>query len=309
MRSRVGVNSIETTADNVKSRSPFGPARFGDVSSFRRLSRSLRIVTAVALLMLGVRAAVGVSPQPPARAGQEGLFSLPGELPKDLPRGPLFDYDLKLEREQFYLFVPPNYRGREPFGLIAFVHAADQMNVPVDWKKTLVRRKLLYIAPQNIGNNQPVPRRALLTVAAIRKMIELYEVDPHRVYITGHSGGAKVAGLVAFAQPDLIRGAMPMCGFLFPKFGEKDKQWLEKVKSQVGFALITGSKDFNRQYIVADYNERLVKEKYRVKLFDVPGMGHQIARAQTLNAALSWLESRDAASDADKRPKAAKPKT
>jgi predicted esterase len=300
--------TVEKTPDRVKSHSPFGHVRFGGVSSIRQLFLSLCVATAVALLMLGGRAAVGASPQPPARAGQEGVFSLPGEMPKDLPRGPLFDHDLKLEREQFYLFVPPNYRSGEPFGLIAFVHAADQMNVPVDWKKTLVRRKLLYIAPQNIGNNQPVPRRALVTVAAIRKMMELYEVDPRRVYITGHSGGAMVAGLVAFAQPDLIHGAMPMCGFLFPKFGEKDKEWLEKVKSQVGFALITGSKDFNHKYIVADYNEKLVKENYRAKLFDVPGMGHQIARGQTLAAALTWLESRDAGSDADKRPKAAKPK-
>jgi predicted esterase len=300
--------TVEQTADKLKSCSPFGPVRFGDVSSFRRLFLSLRVVTAVGLLTLGGRAAAGASPQPPASAGQEGLFNLPGEVPKDLPRGPLFDYDLKLEREQFYLFVPPNYRGREPFGLIAFVHAADQMNVPIDWKKTLARRKLLYIAPQNVGNNQKVPRRVLVTVVAIRKMMELYDVDPQRVYVTGHSGGAKVACFVAFTQPDLVRGAMPICGFLFPRFDKDEKQWLEKVKSQVGFALITGSKDFNRQYIVADYNEKLVKENYRAKLFDVPGMGHQIARGQTLAAALTWLESRDGASESEKHSKAAKSK-
>ena len=259
--------------------------------------------------MLDGAAAVGVPPRPPARGGQEGLFTLRGELPKDLPSGPLFDYELKLEQEQFYLFVPPNYRGRQAFGLIAFVNAADQMSVPPDWKKVLAARKLLYIAPQNVGNNQPVPRRAIATVVAIRKMMELHKVDPQRVYVTGHSGGAKVACLVAFAQPDLIQGVLPMCGFLFPQAGQQDKERLEKVKSQIGFALITGSKDFNHQFIVADYNEKLVSAKYRATLFDVPGMGHQIAPGQTLNAALNWLESRDAPPAANKRAKTAKPKT
>jgi predicted esterase len=261
------------------------------------------------LLLLGVGKAAGVPPRPPARGGQEGLYALRGELPKDLPQGPLFDYDLQLEREQFYLYVPPNYHGRQSFGLIAFVNAADQMAVPNDWKKVLANRKLLYIAPQNVGNNQPVPRRTLAAVVAIRKMSELYKIDPQRVYITGHSGGAKVACIVAYSQPDLIQGVIPMCGFLFPQPGQQDKKTLEKVKSQVGFAVITGPRDFNHQGLVTFYNERLVPEKYQAKLFDVPGMGHQIAPGQVLNIALTWLESRNAPSPVDKRAKPAKPKT
>ncbi len=242
---------------------------------------------------------------PPALAGQEGLFALPGELPDDLPEGPMFDYELKWSRERFYLYVPPNYRGRERFGLIAFLHAGDEMNVPNDWKKVLTRHKLLYVAPQKVGNEQPTPRRALVTVAAIHKMMELYKVDPQRVYITGLSGGAMTASLVAFAQPDLIHGALPMCGFLFPPDENTNKESLEKVKAQVRFALITGSKDFNEQFITHFYNQ-LESEKYQAKLFDVPGMGHKIAPGQTINDALKWIDDRNGKPKAEQRPKSKK---
>lgn len=278
-----------------------------EVLLIRKRPLSLCVLTALWLLMLGDMAAVAAPLEPPARAGQEGIFTLPGKLSKHPPHSPLFDYDLKLEQERFYLFVPPNYRGDEPFGLIAFVNSGDQMDVPTDWKKVLTDHKLLYVAPQNIGNNQPIPRRAVVAVAAIRQMMKLYKVDPQRVYITGVSGGAKVATVVAFARPSLIHGALPMCGFVLPTLGEKGKELRETVKSQVGFALITGSQDFNYQGIVAYYNNTLLPEKYRARLFDVPGMGHQIATGQTLDAALNWLEGRDATPDADKRAKAAKP--
>ena len=140
---------------------------------------------------------VETPPDPPARANQEGLFALPGELPKDLPTGSLFKYVVKLEQEKFYLFVPPGYRGREPYGLMAFIN-------------------------------------------------------------------------------------------------------LEKAKSQVGIALITGPKDPNHGSIWSGYNDRLVPGKYRAKVFDVPGMGHQIARGQTLNTALGWIEAGNKKAGADR---------
>jgi predicted esterase len=262
--------------------------------SWRFAALPLALVAAAGLLSPGrTVAADGVEPPPapPARANQEGLFALPGELPKDLPTGSLFKYDVKLEQEKFYLFVPPGYRGREPYGLMAFINADDYMEVPRDWKGVLGRHKLLYVAPQNVGNHQEVSRRALLAVVAIRKMMELYKVDPKRVYLAGFSGGAKVVCLVALVQPELVRGALPICGFIFPSLKEKDRLVLEKAKSQVGIALITGPKDPNHGSIWSGYNDRLVPGKYRAKVFDVPGMGHQIARGQTLNAALGWIEA------------------
>lgn len=242
--------------------------------------------------------------EPLARAGEEGLFALPGELPDKQSTDPSFRYEIKLDQEKFYLFVPPNYRGNERFGLLVFIHAGDQMNVPADWKKTLTNRKLLFIAPQNVGNRQPVARRVSASLVAIHKMMELYDVDPERIYVAGHSGGAKVAGALASTEVDLVRGALLNCAVILPSDAVTDEAALKKVKSQVRFAMITGPKDFNHEAIVS-IHDQLAEENYRVKLFDVPGMGHQLARAPAFAAAIAWLDEGDKPADEDKRAKPA----
>jgi predicted esterase len=261
------------------------------IAEGRRLAAVLALAAACIFLMGG---SVRADPkEPPVRPGQEGLFTLPGPLPDNLPTDPAFRYDVHLDQEKFYVFVPSNYRGREPFGLIAFVNAADRMSLPPDWKGMLKARKMLFIAPQDVGNGQPVSRRLLLGIIALRKMTESYQIDPKRIYISGFSGGAKVACALAYTQPDLIRGALPICAAFLPSDVVVDGEpLLKKVKSQVGFAIITGPKDFNHQGLGV-IHDRLAAEKYRVKLFDAPGMGHQLARATTLTAALNWLEGRD----------------
>lgn len=233
---------------------------------------------------------------PPARSGQQGLFSLPGRMPKIPNPVSLFDYDVKLDQEKFYLCIPPNYRGREPFGLLAMVNAGDQMDLPPDWEPLLAKYKLIYLAPQGVGNAHATSRRGGLTVAAIYKMMELYEIDPQRVYVTGLSGGSKVACNIGFYHPDLVHGVVLMCGVMFPapftlNTFECDASLIEKTKASVGFALVTGSKDFNRPGILKTFNEGYTPGGYRVKLFDTPGMGHELARTKTLEAALKWLNT------------------
>jgi predicted esterase len=230
----------------------------------------------------------------PALANQEGLVTLPGDLPEIANPSPGFKYDPNLTLEQFYVCVPPGAGGRKPFGVLAFINAGDEMGLPPGWKGVLAHQRLLYIAPQNVGNTRDVSIRAGTTVVAIAKMMELYKVDPKRVYVAGFSGGAKVACVVAYHHPDLVRGVLPICGFfhprLRPEFGPQDKELLQKAREEVGFALITGPKDPNHANMLDACDKILEPEEYRATIFDVPGMGHEIPAAPTIRAAIAWLE-------------------
>ena len=247
----------------------------------------------------------GAARTPAAQATQEGLLTLTGKLPEIPDKVPqAADYQLKLEDEKFYLCVPPNYRGTEPFGLLVFIHAADEMGLPPDWKPLLAKRKLLYIAPQRVGNGHFNNRRVGMAIVAICKMMETYRIDPKRVYVTGLSGGARIACLTAFIHPNLVSGVLPMCGAEFPGVVPKklatrddpygafqgDPKLVEKAKANVGFALISGPKDFRHGNILDIYNGGYAPQKYRAKVFDVPGMGHEMAPARVLDMALDWLE-------------------
>jgi predicted esterase len=205
-------------------------------------------------------------------------------------------------QENFYISVPPGYNGRKPFGVLAFINAGDQMGLPPGWNGVLAHHKLLYIAPQNVGNTRDVSIRIGSTLAAISKMMESYNVDPKRVYVTGFSGGAKVACVIAYHHPELVRGVLPICGFVHPKlrpeFGPSDSSLMQKAKAEVGFALITGPNDPNHANMLSAYKKILEPEEYLAKFFDVPGMGHQIASAPTIGAAITWLERSTAKPDA-----------
>jgi hypothetical protein len=55
--------------------------------------------------------------------------------------------------------------------------------------------------------------------------------------------------------------------------------------------VITGSEDFRRGNILDVFNGGFAKAGFQARLFDIPGMSHDVADASTLSAALDFLEA------------------
>jgi hypothetical protein len=234
-----------------------------------------------------------------------GLQSLPGKLPPVKSKINGVQYDFDLSQEKFYIYVPDNFSDTESYGLFVFLSPNDDFAaLPPGWEKVLQKRKLICIAPQKIGNSQDISRRVGLAVIAALKISEFAKIDKSRIYVAGLSGGARVASYAAFAHPDLFDGVFAVCGVNFCRkvprvkatrtdeygYFSIDKQHADAAKARVKFALVTGSKDFRYGNILDIYNGGFVPDGYKVKLFDVPGMEHQICSAQILNAGLNWFE-------------------
>lgn len=116
-----------------------------------------------------------------------------------------------------------------------------------------------------------------------------------------------MSGLLGFFQPDIFRGTVQSSGADFYKpvphvfatslvdtigkpYGVFDATAGEIAQAKrVRFALITGTSDFRHGNILDIYEGGFVKEGFNAKLFDVPGMGHEICPAATLSAALDFL--------------------
>ena len=147
-----------------------------------------------------------------------GLQALPGALPAGGVKDPAIDWNFNLAREKFYIFVPKNYSADQPFGVLVFMDASEERSaVPPGWAKILEEKKLIFVAPQQAGNSQPVSRRLGLAVLAAAKTLELAKLDTNRVYAAGLSGGARVASSAAFLRPALFSGAIAVCGVNFPR--------------------------------------------------------------------------------------------
>lgn len=218
-------------------------------------------------------------------------------------------YDLVPSSEHFFVHVPAGYSDQGAYGLVVFVDAGDEENgEPEGWQPVLDGRKLLYIAPQNAGNDQDVDRRMGLAVMAAQEMRKHYRIDPRRVYVAGFSGGARMADWLGFYQFDVFHGTIQNCGADFyvhvPQvvassqldtgghpYGTIDADAEEVAGARtVHFALITGSNDFRRGNIVDIYNGGFAQYGFQAKLFDVPGMSHDAADPVTLSAVLDFID-------------------
>ncbi len=222
---------------------------------------------------------------------------------------PGIDYRLNQLQEKFYVWRPANFSQSETYGLIVYTSPAEACTMPDGWAEVLARRKFLYVAPQNAGNSVLPPRRTGLGVLAALEMMHQYKIDRRRVYAAGLSGGARTASELALLQPDIFRGTIQDCGSDFYRavavhdatiktdtnghpYGimrDATAEAVNEARNSCKFVLITGTNDFRRGNILDIYNNGFVPDRFKCKLIDVQGMGHEDCDGNTLEAALDYL--------------------
>jgi len=247
-----------------------------------------------------------------ASSPQTGLFlrSFGGQRAIPSRLNPHVGYDLDPNVERYFIYVPQSYTGADRYGLIVFTNADNEMQeLPVGWKSVLDARRYIFVAAQNAGNDQYRGRRLGLAVLAALKIQQQYRIDPGRVYAAGFSGGSRMAGLLGFYQSDVFRGTLQNCGADFYKavpvveatslldtagkpYGLLDASEEEVRKAKgVAFVLITGTNDFRRGNILDIFHGGFEQDGFKAKLFDVPGMAHDISNGEILARALDFLEA------------------
>jgi hypothetical protein len=260
----------------------------------------------LAVSLLGAILAIG-NPAHAQGILKTGMQTLPGEAPLIENKDSRLEYNFDLTHETFYVLVPRNYSSAQGFGLIVFMSPTDVFNrIPVGWDAVLESRKLLFVAPQNVGNNQQFNRRGGLAVACANKLVELAKLDTNRLYVAGLSGGARVASCVAFAHPRLFSGVCAICGVNFCRkvprlqatetdeygYFAIDAPRIRETKNRVRFALVTGSKDFRHGNILDIYNGGFQPDGFQVRLLDIDGMPHALCPASVLNESLDFIENK-----------------
>jgi Esterase PHB depolymerase len=295
------------------------------------MKRIITIASLVLLLACGCRKSEPARPEPATSALRETISTKPepaqpqqheperkGEFVTAFAGPPLFpqqrnpniSYGLNPALERYFVHVSQEYSDATAYGLIVFTDASETFNqLPDGWREVLDSRRYLFIAAQSAGNNQYVNRRLGLAVMGALEMMKHYRIDPNRVYAAGFSGGARMSGLLGFYQSDIFRGTIQNCGVDFYKpvpmvaatspldtagqpYGVLAATPGEIAAARrVRFALITGTNDFRRGNILDIFNGGFAREGFQARLFDVPGMAHDIAGAETLSAVLDFLET------------------
>jgi predicted esterase len=209
--------------------------------------------------------------------------------------------DRVLEIEKLSVRLPAGYSAREPAGLLVWVDAGDDGQPPPCLFAAMDEANVIAAGFAKCGNTRPVANRYQLVLDAVATVSRRYHVDPRRVYVSGISGGGRIASIVAACFPDVFTGAVPIVGLncseaipvgggkVVPPSYVKPTGKLMELLRQRRIGAITGQKDFNQQEIVAAA-QILRGVGVQAKVFDFPGMGHELPSPEGFAEAFKWVD-------------------
>jgi len=214
--------------------------------------------------------------------------------------------DYRISEETYAVYVPPDYNGDAAYGLLVWVSAGERGDMPKGWDALMDKYHLIWIGAHRSGNEHNLPgRRMPLALDAVFNMTKKYNIDPNRVYVSGISGGGRVASILAMHYSEVFSGGIFVVGVEYweplPVTGRPGQFWRPMPKPQLTYlaiarkrgryVLLTGDHDGNRAQ-TQDYYENGYKKKLRHVLYiQVPGMGHEMPPVEWYDKAIVFLDT------------------
>jgi dienelactone hydrolase len=196
----------------------------------------------------------------------------------------LGDYDST--KQNYELFVPPNYNPKQSYPVVLFISPGNEAGGWKAWEPVCKKEGVIFAAPYAAGNDVPAKKRVRLVLDVLDDVRRNYNTDPDRTYITGFSGGGRIAFAIAFALPEYFGGVLPVCagGDL------REEPWLRhRVIDRLSVGFLTGDGDFNRGECERYRAPLLAGVGVKAKAWVAPNSGHAVPAA-LLPEAFTWLE-------------------
>jgi dienelactone hydrolase len=183
--------------------------------------------------------------------------------------------------QSYALYLPATYDpARKWPALYAFDPAARGLR-PVQCFREAAEKHGYVLVGSNVSRNGPMGPSLQAGLAMIRDTLERFAIDERRLFVTGFSGGARVASAMAIMQKGRIAGVIG-CGGGFP-VGEQPGAGTE-----FAFCGAIGEEDFN--WLEMNRLDRALASLGKPhRLLRFPG-GHAWPPADAAMAALEWLE-------------------
>ena len=205
----------------------------------------------------------------------------------------LAPYPLDLSAERFLIYLPK----REPpagYGLLVFIPPWEDARLPSGWSQVLDQEGMIFVTAARSGNDESIPgRRIPLALTAAHALAERYRVDPERTFISGFSGGSRVALRTAVAYPDIFTGVVlnaggdPLGGAANPL---PSPQLMSLLQTRTRFVFITGERD--EVNVSRDAVTRISLSAWCVEATQAivrPNVGHEVMDRNGLAEALGVM--------------------
>ncbi len=192
----------------------------------------------------------------------------------------LQDSSAQTETEQQYsLYLPKSYEAGKQYPLLIFLDPGARGDFPVNKYKQVADEMELIIAGSFNSKNFDHQSSVASIKAILNDISEKYKLDKERIWLSGFSGGARVASSYAVTD-ERIKGVIA-CGAGFA--GEE----FISGSHAVSFAGIVGYGDMNFEELTG-IGQQLSKTKKENLLLFFDG-GHQWPPVREMGIAVHWL--------------------
>ena len=194
---------------------------------------------------------------------------LPGRVLESVPT-------LADATQSYALYLPSTYTTNRKWPVLMGFHPAARGRAIVDTYRDAAERYGFIVAGSNNSRNGPWEPSLQAAITTLQDLGQRFAADGNRIYLTGHSGGARVALQIALANKQIA-------GVIASSAGYPDVQ----PRSSVPFAIFgtAGVDDFN--YIEMRMLSRALRTPHRVVIFDG---GHILPPPDVAMQAIEWLE-------------------
>ncbi len=210
------------------------------------------------------------------------FLSLPQTQPGSEPApGQLVERIIcRQDAEQSYaLYLPSNYQAGKTWPVILALDPGARGEFPVEAFREAAEKYGYILIGSNNSRNGPMAVGGAALHAMWEDAFERFSLDTERIYLTGFSGGARMAGRFALLSKR-VRGVI-LCGagFDLPELGE-----------EIPFSVLLLSGNWDSNYLeLKTLNADLLKRKARGRLIAFDG-GHLWPSPSVCEQALQWLE-------------------
>lgn len=180
---------------------------------------------------------------------------------------------------QYSLYLPKSYVESKSYPLLIFLDPAARGSYPVNLYKE-VANDLEIILAGSLDSRNADPQTSIESINAIlNDLLEKYDIDKDRIWLSGFSGGARVAAFYAVSD-ERIKGIIA-CGA-----GFAGDEFINGTHA-VSFAGIVGYQDMNFEEIIDIGGKLTDKNKKNLVLF-FDG-GHEWPPPKEMGIAVQWL--------------------
>jgi poly(3-hydroxybutyrate) depolymerase len=178
------------------------------------------------------------------------------------------------KKRSFYLFAPDSVKSGTPAPLIVLLHGSGHNGLSLvdKWKDFAAKEAIIIVGPDSIDPSRwasPVDGPDFLH-DLVESIKSKYTIDPRRVYLFGHSGGAVFALYMSLFESQYFAATVVHAGALH----QRDPA-ISLAKRKTPIAIFVGTRDpFFPLEDVRGTRDDLNKQGFAVELTEVPGHDH-----------------------------------